>query len=43
LHQVGVFIYRYQCVEEAAGSVFYANNPEDTYPESLWVKHAGRK
>jgi len=34
---------RYQCVEEAAGSVFYTNNPEDTYPKSVWIKHVGRK
>jgi len=34
---------RYQCVEEAAGSVFYTNDPEDTYSKSVWVKHAGRK
>jgi len=34
---------RYQCVEEAAGSVFCTNNPANTYPKSVWVKHAGRK
>jgi len=26
---------RYQYVEEAAGSVFYTNNPEDTYSKSV--------
>jgi len=35
---------RYQCVEQAAGSVFYNNNnPEDTYSKLVWVKPAGRK